>query len=487
VRPRLTILSEKDIDKIIDGAMAILEKVGMHVGSKRVLDLVGSQNGAGVRGDRVTMSRDLVERSLKTVPSVVRVYRQSDPDAIVLEGDRVHFVAGSVAPYIYDESIKGLREPTSSDLTNHIKVLNHCPFIDFQSGSYVVKDVPKQITSSYRYYLSLLYSPKPIFGGAFGTKDLSVIREMLAVVAGGNAELKEMPNAVIAVNPSSPLSLTEIVAENLSYCAEYMLPAMLIPIPLAGGSSPVTLAGTLCQHTAENLGSIVVSQTVRPGAPLIFGGGPSIMDMRKGTASQAATEAVIMGASIGQIAKRLKMPSATNTGRADSKRVDYQAGEETGVGLTLMALAGLNMIRGSGTLEYANVVSIEKLILDNELCGMAKRMVRPMDTSAEGLAVELIQGRATSTDGYLSDSHTFDWFRTELFQPSSLIDRGSRREYEEEGSRDAYGRALAKVGEILKNYKPRAFDLRKKEELNRIIRAHAKQFGVDQLPIMDIH
>ena len=94
-----------------------------------------------------------------------------------------------------------------------------------------------------------------------------------------------------------------------------------------------------------------------------------------------------MGASLSQIARKLGLPSATNTGRADSKRVDYQAGEESGVALTLMALAGLNMIRGPGTLEFANVVSKEKLLIDNEICGMAKHLVRPVNTSDSGLAL----------------------------------------------------------------------------------------------------
>jgi trimethylamine---corrinoid protein Co-methyltransferase len=85
------------------------------------------------------------------------------------------------------------------------------------------------------------------------------------------------------------------------------------------------------------------------------------------------------------------------------------------VGLPLMALAGLNMIRGFCTLEYADVVSMEKLLIDNELCGMANRMVRPLDTFTERLAVKLIHRQATSMNGYLSNSHTFDWFRAELF------------------------------------------------------------------------
>jgi len=325
-----------------------------------------------------------------------------------------------------------------------------------------------------------------MFGGAFGTKDLRVIRDMLVVVAGGEKILQEKPIAVVATNPSSPLGLTEIVAENLVFCSEHKIPAMLIPMPLAGGSSPVTLAGTLVQHTAEVLGSLVVSQIVAPGAPVIFGGGPSIMDMKKGTACQSSTEAVIMSASLGQISKKLQLPSATNTGRADSKRVDYQAGEESGIALTTMALARINMIRGAGTLEFANVVSKEKLLIDNEICGMAKRLIRPMDTSEKALALDVIFERATSSDGYLSATHTLETFRNEFFFPSPIIDRGSRREFEENGEKDSYARAVNKVEKILNEYTPRDIDEKKKTELDKIITIHARQHGMDRLPVMEI-
>ena len=486
MQPRLTFLNDEELDRIIDGAFQVLARVGVHIGSERVMDIVASQPGAQYDGERVTLSRDLVERCLKTCPAEVRLYRQDRDEPIVLAGDEVNFVAGSTVPYIYDPDSTGLREATSRDLVNHTKVIDRCDYIDLQSGSFVPSDVPKPIVSAYRYYLALLYSPKPMFSGAFGTDDIAVIWSVMAALAGGEKELAERPFALLCVNPSSPLGLTDVVAENAAFLAEKNFPMLMIPIPLAGGSSPVTLAGTLVQHTAENLATLVVSQLVRSGAPVIFGGGPSIMDMRKGTACQAATEAIMMGAAIGQIAKRLGLPSSTNTGRADSKCVDYQAGEETGSALTAMALARINLIRGSGTLEYANVVSTEKLLIDNEICGMAKRLIRPIDTGDEALALDVIFERGATTTGFLSSPHTLKWFKSEFFLPSDIIDRGQRREFEAGGSKDAFGRARAGVQQILAEYEPRQIDPERKLEADRIIAKYAAQHGMDQLPITEL-
>jgi len=151
-----------------------------------------------------------------------------------------------------------------------------------------------------------------------------------------------------------------------------------------------------------------------------------------------------------------------------------------------MALARINLIRGSGTLEYANVVSTEKLLIDNEICGMAKRLIRPIDTGDEALALDVIFERGTTTTGFLSSPHTLKWFKSEFFLPSDIIDRGQRREFEAQGSKDAFGRAQAGVQRILAEYEPRQIDAERKREADRVIAAYAKQHGMDQLPVTEI-
>ena len=489
-RPKLEILGSDQIDLIIEKAMDILVDSGIFIGSQMVLDNLREHTGIEiVKGNIAKIKKDTIENCVKSAPSNFTVYQQDTLDPIHIGESEVNFVAGSLGTHIVDRKTHMRRKPVSSDLVEHIKVLNKCDNIAFQSGSYLLSDVPREITSSYRFYLSILYSPKPMFGGAWDTEDFIYIKDMLVVIAGSEEELKRKPPAVICVNPSSPLGLTKIVAENIAGCSKASLPAMLVPIPLAGGSSPVTLAGTFVQHTAENLGGLVVSQLFNPGAALLFGGGPGILEMRKGTASQAATEAVMLGSAIGAIGKRLGLPTATNIGRADSKCVDYQAGEESGIALTVMALAGINMIRGSGTLEYCDVVSMEKVLLDNEICGMAKRLARGIGISADTLAVELIKERGLgySSEGYIGTEHTRKWFKSEILMPSEIIDRSTRREFEETGGKDASKRAEDRTENILTDYDPREFDPDKKKELDKIMKRHAQKYGMERLPISEIY
>jgi len=488
-RPKIEILGSDKIDIIIEKAITILVDSGIFVGSQKVVDNLREHNGIEiVQGNIAKIRKDTIENCVNSAPSSFTVYQQDSLDPIYIGGNEVNYVAGSLGQSIVDRKTHMRRKPVSNDLVEHIKVLNKCDNITFQSGSYLLSDVPREITSSYRFYLSILYSPKPMFGGAWNTEDFIYIKEMLAVIAGNEEKLKRKPQAVICVNPSSPLGLTEIVAENIVGCSKASLPAMLVPIPLAGGSSPVTLAGTLVQHTAENLGGLVVSQLFNPGAPLLFGGGPGILEMRKGTACQATTEAVMLGSAIGAIGKKLGLPTASSIGRADSKCVDYQAGEESGINLTLMALAGINMIRGSGSLEYCDVVSMEKLLLDNEICGMAKRLARGIEFSADTLAVELIKERGLgySSEGYVGAEHTRKWFKSEILMPSEIIDRSTRREFEETGEKDSRKRAEDRIERILTDYEPREFDPDKKKELDTIMKRHAQKYGMDKLPISEI-
>jgi trimethylamine--corrinoid protein Co-methyltransferase len=131
---------------------------------------------------------------------------------------------------------------------------------------------------------------------------------------------------------------------------------------------------------------------------------------------------------------------------------------------------------------------MEKLLLDNEICGMAKRLVRGIGISADTLAVGLIKERGLgySSEGYLGAEHTMNWFKSEILMPSEIIDRSTRREFEEAGEKDARQRAEVRIERILSDYEPREFDPDKKKELDAIILRHAQKYGMKKLPISEI-
>lgn len=161
------------------------------------------------------------------------------------------------------------------------------------------------------------------------------------------------------------------------------IPVMTIPMPLPGANAPITLAGTLTEHTAESLSGIVVTQLLNPGTPVLYGGGAILLDMRHGISCIGAIETHLLGVGYNQIGKTLGLPTASNIGKSDSKRVDSQSGLESGIGIMLAALSRINLIRGPGMLAFANCQSLEKLVIDNNICGMALRFLKGIKCNEE--------------------------------------------------------------------------------------------------------
>jgi trimethylamine--corrinoid protein Co-methyltransferase len=338
--------------------------------------------------------------------------------------------------------------------------------------------VPLQ--DAYRYYLLMLNTSKPLFSGAFTVDGLRVQIEILKVLRGGGQELRAKPRAIFAANPTAPLRWGGIVAQNLVDAARASIPVMLIPMPLPGGNAPVTLAGTLTEHTAESLSGIVIAQLVNPGTPVLYGGGAILLDMRHGTSCIGAIESHMLGAGYNQIGKALGLPTASNIGQSDAQIIDSQSGLESGIGITLAALSGINMCRGPGMMGFANCQSYEKLVIDNNVCGMALRLVEGIACNEETIGLDIIKAAGRRAEGHLSSAHTRKWLKHELFFPTDVINRRAVRHGQK--SSTAWERAQAEVQSRLSRYAPPRLPKEKITEIRSIMRAYAQSKGVDELP-----
>jgi trimethylamine---corrinoid protein Co-methyltransferase len=305
---------------------------------------------------------------------------------------------------------------------------------------------------------------------------------MLAVMAGGYDQLKQKPIAVFDICPSPPLKWTHISSQNIIDCARYGLPLETVSMPMPGAASPATLAGSILVHTAETLSGIVLAQCVSPGAPVVYGGAPVHFDMRFGTTPLSAMEATMIAAAYSQMGKYFGLPTHTYAGLSDSKVVDAQAGLETGMSGVVAMLSGINMISGAGALDFVSCISLEKLVVDNEICGMALRLDRGIDCSTESLAVDLITQLGPGGD-YLTTDHTFAWFKKEPYTPSQVIDRRDRNNWAAEGGKDAFGRAQDRVKDILENHQPEPLDDARAKELDRVAAAIMDEYGIANLPL----
>jgi trimethylamine--corrinoid protein Co-methyltransferase len=452
--PKFQPLSEDEIESIHLASLRLLEEVGVKIYSDAALKLL-SDGGAEVDFNKklAYIPQHLVKEALAKAPSTIKLYGRNRKHDRVLEGDTVTFDPGSSALYILDYEENEIRKPVSKDLAELVRLTDALEHIHAQSTAMVVSDVPQAIVDRYRLYIVLKNSTKPIITGAFSIDGLYDMKRMLEVVVGGEKELTRKPMAIFDVCPSSPLKWSELDAQNLIDCAKFRLPANIIPAIQLSATGPATIAGSLVQHNAEVLSGLVMTQLTNPGAPVIYGGSPTVLDQRYATACLGAIEAILLGCSYTQISKSYELPTHLYAGLSDAKIIDAQCGFESGIGIVLGTLAGINVISGPGMLNFENCQSLEKLVIDNEICGMALRLAKGVKVQDETLAVDLI--RKVGPGGvYLAERHTLEWIRKEQFIPSEIIDRKEWKAWKDAGKKDILKRAHEIVEKKLKEHEP---------------------------------
>ncbi len=488
--PCLELLEHSLMEQIIDESLEVLERSGVFVENKEVTQLLEDAGMKVLRRDErgavISITRSLVEEGLNTAPSSVKLYDRDGGDESVItlgpQTDRVYFDPGSSAPYTFDYKLRTIRRPETQDLIDLAVVADALTHMDAQSTAMIPADVPAAVADRYRLFLVLRNSTKPVVTGTFDPEGLGVMQEMLAAVRGSARALKEKPMALFSICPSPPLKWSNLACHDIIHCARAHIPVEIIPAPLAGASAPITLAGSLVQHTAETLSGIVIGQLAQPGAPVVYGGSPAVLDMRTGTTATGAVEAMMMCGACSQIGRYLGLPTQAYMALSDAKQPDAQAGLETGIGATLAGLCGTNLVSGPGMLAFESCQSLEKLVIDNETCGMVRRLIAGIDHRSRPLAEDLLRSGIHTGSGFLTSQTTMRWFRKEFFYPGSVIDRDSLNTRADEGGADAAQRAHREADRILRSHAPPPLSPEIDNELLRLMRREARKHGMEHLP-----
>ncbi|MFC1853918.1 trimethylamine methyltransferase family protein, partial [candidate division CSSED10-310 bacterium] len=213
IRPHLNILDREFIERIIEEAYTLLHKVGVQVESAEALELLGS-HGARVEHDKAYLPQELVEKCLATVPRTISLYDRDGVLAGQLTGDNVHFDPGSAALNILEADGKTVRKPVTEDLVKFARLVEGLDNFAFQSTALICSDVPTDIADRYRLFLVLQYCRKPVVTGTFHEDAFEVMHRMLALVRGGEQQLREKPLAIFDCCPSSPLKWSQLTVHD---------------------------------------------------------------------------------------------------------------------------------------------------------------------------------------------------------------------------------------------------------------------------------
>ncbi|TEU08608.1 hypothetical protein E3J20_08205 [Candidatus Bathyarchaeota archaeon] len=476
----LSLLGRGKVDSIHNASIEILEKVGVMVKNQAALELL-KVAGCVVEDNNVLMPQGLVEESLKTVPSSFELHSREGDTQHIIGGDNVIYNPGSAVIYFIDRDTGEMRRALTRDLVQLVRLVDALEYVHAQSTAIVPADVSDTISDLYRLYIILKNSPKPIVTGAFTKEGLIDMKRMLEAVVGGPEELANAPRAIFDACPSSPLMWSDITCQNLIDCAKYGIPAEIIPAPQMGATSPVSIAGTLVQSNAEFLSGVVISQTVESGAPIIYGGSPVAFDMRYCTTRGGAVESVIAACAAAEIGKYYGVPTHAYLGLSDSKVVDAQSGFESGLGIFLAALTRVNIVSGPGMLACENCQSLEKLVIDNEICGMAYRLVDGVSLEGLALATDII-AKVGPGGHFLAEKHTRENLMREQFMPSDVVCRLTPNSWRKSGSKNSVDRAKETVDKLLTDHVPKPLPLDAEERLDQVFKEILARHGLPQPP-----
>lgn len=468
--PTFEVLTEEEIEAIYYSALRVLYETGVRVYEEEGVE-VARAGGAIVEdttedSSLVKIPPWMVDKALSTLPRKVVLVGPEREHRMELYKDQIYFGAGSDTPFTWDPYSGERRRAAYDDVKNFAKVAEALPNMDFHMSLGIVQDVNVGTYDRWQYLAMLEGTNKPINITAVDLDGLRDQLEMAYIRVGGQEEWRKGPIFSLYIEPVSPLSHSKEVVQKLLFATDHDIPFVYTPCPLAGATSPCTLAGTAVQALTESLFGIVLSQLRKPGAPLIIGGLMSNMDMRTTVYCYGSPEMALLSAAYTQITKWLGVPMYETAGCSDAKMFDEQAAMEGTFNVATAALVGGNMIHDVGYLEQGLTSSMEMMVASDEIISRVKRILRGIPVDDETKALDVMEDIGPGGH-FLEHNHTYERFKDLIWQ-GDLTNRQDWEGWEAAGSVTFGERVHDRVLEILEAETEPLMDEAMYQELRRI-------------------
>jgi trimethylamine--corrinoid protein Co-methyltransferase len=464
------ILSGQQIREVEEYAFRLLEEVGCQVRCEEAIDILASA-GCDVRDrQRVKIPRKAVREAIEAAAKRIEVYDRDGRLAMTFQKDRCYYGTGSDCITTIDLYTGARRMSTKADVANLARFTDALTNMDFVMSFGIANDAPGGKNFVHQYDAMLRNTVKPIIVTGHGRGDMSTIVEMAAAAVGGVARLKQKPPLALYSEPISPLVHSEMGVGKGLICCEYGIPFIYIGSPYMGATAPATLEAILVQAVAESLSGLVIFQNKKPGAKFIFGGDATAMDMQSAIFSYGCPELNVLNAGLADMAHHYGLPFFCIAGSTDAKTVDAQAGLEYALSLFNATLNGCNIIHDCGYLEYGSTSSFESLLLADEIVGMIKFMLRPLDFKEETVPLALMN-KVGPGGNFLLEDHTLQHYRSSVWFPR-FLDRRVFDKWREAGSRDLAAVLNEQARRIFDAHHPTPLSQDVCRELDGIIGSH---------------
>jgi len=475
--PPTELISQDELESIHDASLTVLEEIGMDVllpEAREIFRAAGAEVEAG--GQRVRADRGLILKAVAKAPARFTLHARNPARDLEVGGNALIFSQVASPPNCSDLE-RGRRPGNRADFQDLLRLAQSFNAIHL-IGGYPVEPIDLHPDIRHLEALRDVYTltDKVTHSYSLGWKRIRDGIEMARIARGVSRErLEREPSLVTVVNTSSPLRLDAPMAAGIIEMARAGQGVIVTPFTLAGAMAPVTVAGALVEQNAEALLGIALAQLVRPGAPVIYGGFTSNVDMRSGAPAFGTPEymkAVLVG---GQLARRYYLPYRTSNANA-ANAVDGQAMYESVFSLWAAVMGGGNLVKhAAGWLEGGLVASFEKLVVDVDTLQMVAAFLEPLALDRASLGLDAI--REVGPGGhFFGCAHTQERYRTAFYAPL-VSDWRNHESWKEAGAPDAARHAHRIYQEVLAAYEPPPLDPAIKEEMDAFVARRIAEGG----------
>lgn len=413
--------SDDDLTRIHQASFDILKQTGIRTGSNLFKTLL-SDHGCKVEKDFVKFTDDVIQKGLRTLPRTFTLFGRNDSHKVQFGKGRVYSQTTVGTPAVIDLESGQKRDCTVTDAIEATRLADALPDIDIVSPVFPIDISPETVNLTQLTTL-LRWTVKPIRLCVKSADELDDMFEILDMVAGDRMMLQKKPLAYIEVSPISPLNYSIEAAQALHDIVESGVPLGIIACPMLGATSPMTLAGCVAMHHAENIAGVVASQLLKPGAPVVVSPRATFMDMRTGVGLWAMPEMGMMAAASVQLCRKDRIPCTATGYSTASKTYDMQSGYEHLYNALLPALSGADVLGAAGSLDNCLIFCYRMLVVDNEISSVIKRTLQGALVDTDTLAADTITEVCKTGSQFLDHEHTFKHLRNPGLWMPSLGDR----------------------------------------------------------------
>lgn len=473
MRPVFQVLNLAQRQQIAGAAMQLLAEVGVRLTEPRARVIL-RKGGARLSGDRAYLPASLVEAALQTVPHRIDICDRGGSRVMELGGSEVYFGAHTDAPDVLDPFTGSRRPCLAADVRRHALLIDALANIRYATASGLIADCPAEAADRMALAICLKQSAKPVLAMPVSLAALEDCRAMAAAAAGGEDALRARPLLVVYAEPVSPLAHPDESIGKLLYCADHGIPVAYVPYAAQGGTAPLSQAGIVAQLCAESLSALVIHQLQQPGAPFIFGGMASVMDMRTTVFSYGAPEFQLGNTLMAEMARHFELPNFGTAGTSDAQCFDGQAVLEATSSCLMAALSGAQFVHDVGLLGSATIVIPEMIVATDEIIGMIPHLLGDVRVDSETLSLDLFAD-APNRGEFLMQPYTLEHMR-DVWYPD-LLYRGGARAWAPSQAETFERRINRRTREIMETHRPAVLPPDQAGEIDRILASAVAQAG----------